>query len=156
MPVIKVDHSNSPSKGTLYVSWSDQRNGKDNTDVWLIHSKDKGKTWSQPARVNNDEGAHHQFFSWFDVDPITGHLYWVFYDRRKHQNNDNDVFLAWSKDGGKSIKNTKISESPFQPTKDVFFGDYNNISAYNGRVRPIWTRMDNGRLSVYTALIDVK
>jgi hypothetical protein len=156
MPVIKVDHSNSPSRGTLYVSWSDQRNGKDNTDVWLIHSKDKGKTWSQPTRVNNDEGTHQQFFSWFDLDPVTGHLYWVFYDRRNHLNNDTDVFLAWSKDGGKTIENLKISESPFLPTKDVFFGDYNNISAYNGRVRPIWTRMDNGRLSVYTALIDVK
>jgi hypothetical protein len=123
----------------------------------MVHSfKRQGKYLSQPARVNKDEGAHQQFFSWFDLDPVTGYLYWVFYDRRNHQNNDTDVFLAWSKDGGKTIENSKISERPFLPTKDVFFGDYNNISAYDGRVRPIWTRMDNGRLSVYTALIDVK
>lgn len=156
MPVVKVDHSNRATRGTIYVSWSDQRNGKEDTDVWLISSYDKGKTWSQAIRVNNDEGKSQQFFSWFDLDPITGYLYWVFYDRRNHQNNETDVFLAWSKDGGKTIENKKISNTSFLPNKEVFFGDYNNISAYNGRVRPIWTRMDNGTLSVYTALIDIQ
>jgi len=49
----------------------------------------------------------------------------------------------------------KISEKPFTPTNNgVFFGDYNNISAYNGRVRPIWTQLDDRTLSVWTALID--
>ncbi|NTW33031.1 MAG: T9SS type A sorting domain-containing protein, partial [Bacteroidetes bacterium] len=42
------------------------------------------------------------------------------------------------------------SQSPFLPDKDIFFGDYTNISAYNGIIRPIWTRLNNGQLSIWT------
>ncbi|MEW6195950.1 MAG: T9SS type A sorting domain-containing protein, partial [Bacteroidota bacterium] len=40
------------------------------------------------------------------------------------------------------------------PDKYIFIGDYTNIAAYNGKIYPIWTRMDNTKLSVWTALID--
>ena len=36
------------------------------------------------------------------------------------------------------------------PNSDVFFGDYTNITAHAGIVRPIWTRLNNGSLSVWT------
>jgi hypothetical protein len=50
----------------------------------------------------------------------------------------------------------KISTTPFDPSKFVFFGDYNHISAHNGMVRPIWTRLQDATLSVWTALIEIK
>ncbi|MCB0846212.1 MAG: hypothetical protein KDE26_23335, partial [Bacteroidetes bacterium] len=50
----------------------------------------------------------------------------------------------------------KISEKPFTPNPMGFFGDYNNISAHAGRICPIWTRMENGRNSVWTAVISQK
>lgn len=156
MPNISVDHSKGKNRGTVYVSWADQRNGVGDTDVWLISSKDNGNTWSKPIRVNDDEKGKQQFFSWMDVDAVTGNIFIVFYDRRKYIDNSTDVFLAYSTNGGATFINKKISESSFIPNKDVFFGDYNNISAYNGVVRPIWTRLDQGKLSVHTALIDVK
>jgi hypothetical protein len=156
MPIIKVDNSNGPNKGTIYVNWADQRNGKSDTDIWLISSKNKGQTWTSPQRVNNDQAGKQQFLTWMDVDPSTGYIYWVFYDRRNHENTLTDVFMAYSTDGGKTIINKKISETPFKPDPDVFFGDYNNISARNGKVRPIWTRFNDGRFSVHTAIIDVK
>ena len=40
------------------------------------------------------------------------------------------------------------------PAGQTFFGDYNNISAVDGHVRPIWTREDLGVLSVWSALLD--
>ncbi|MFM2395002.1 MAG: hypothetical protein RLZZ546_2985 [Bacteroidota bacterium] len=156
MPVIKVDHSKGPNRGNIYVSWSDQRKGENDTDVWLISSSDHGKTWSTIKRVNDDIAGSHQFFSWMDVDPFTGNIYWVFYDRRNHQDEGTDVYLAYSENGGKTIVNKKISESPFYPSKENFFGDYNDISAKNGIVRPIWTRLQNGEYSVHTAIIDFK
>jgi hypothetical protein len=156
MPIIKVDNSNGPHKGTIYVNWADQRNGKSDTDIWLISSKDKGQTWTSPQRVNNDPAGRQQFLTWMDVDPKTGYIYWVFYDRRNHENTLTDVFMAYSTDGGKTIFNKKISDSPFKPDPDVFFGDYNNISARDGKVRPIWTRYHDGRFSVNTAIIDIK
>ena len=36
---------------------------------------------------------------------------------------------------------------------DQFFGDYNNISAHKGVIAPIWTRMVDGKTSVWTTVI---
>ena len=64
------------------------------------------------------------------------------------------MYLARSTDGGQTFSNFKISESPFLPYSSVFFGDYTNIVAHNGRVRPIWGRLENGDMSIMTAIID--
>jgi len=156
MPITVADLSQGPRRGTIYVNWSDQRNGTDDTDIWLSRSEDGGLTWSPPARVNDDAPGKQQFFSWMDVDQATGALYFVFYDRRAYNDNRTDVYLAWSTDGGQSFANRRISEKPFIPDAAVFFGDYNDISAQGGRVRPIWTRMDEGELSVWTALLEMR
>ncbi|AEE50122.1 glycosyl hydrolase BNR repeat-containing protein [Haliscomenobacter hydrossis DSM 1100] len=156
LPITATDLSSGPNRGTIYVNWCDQRHGSNDTDVWLAKSTDGGNTWSAPLRVNNDGAGNHQFFTWLAVDPVTGYLYVVFYDRRNHEDDKTDVYLAYSKDGGKTFVNAKISQSPFLPTKDVFFGDYNHLSVYNGRVRPIWTRLQDGKLSVWTALVRLK
>ncbi|MEM9024361.1 MAG: sialidase family protein, partial [Bacteroidota bacterium] len=143
-------------RGTIYINWADQRNGVDNTDIWVTRSTDGGDTWSEPTRVNDDAGKAHQFFSWMAVDQTTGYLYVVFYDRRNHAEHETDVYLAYSTDGGASFTNVKISESPFVPDKSVFFGDYNNISVHGGVIRPIWTRYAGRKLSIWTALINEK
>lgn len=88
------------------------------------------------------------------IELSSGYLYIVFYDRRNYDTNLTDVYLAVSKDGGATFENIKISESPFNPISSVFFGDYTNISAHNGIIRPIWTRLEGGNLSIWTALID--
>ena len=154
MPVTMVDHSDSPNRGRIYVLFADQRAGEDDTDVFCIHSHDRGESWSEAIRVNDDAPGKHQFFPWLAVDNSTGHLYAVFYDRRDHDDQATDVYLATSTDGGVTWINERISESPFTPVEGVFFGDYNNISAVNGVVRPIWTRYEKGRLSIWTALIN--
>ncbi len=156
MPVLVCDLSGGPNRGTLYVNWADQRNGENDTDIWLSKSTDGGKTWSKPLRVNDDRKGKHQFFSWLAVDQVTGWLHIVYYDRRAYDDQRTDVYVAVSRDGGNTFSNLKISKTPFDPISFVFFGDYNHISAHGGVVRPIWTRMDNGVLSVWTALMDFK
>lgn len=156
MPIIDSDISDGPYSGTMYINWADQRNGTDDTDIWLAKSVDNGESWSAPIRVNDDAPGRHQFFSWMDVDPSTGYIYIVFYDRRAYDDERTDVYLAYSKDGGETFENKKISKKPFTPNTKVFFGDYNDISAVNGVVRPIWTEVDGGKLSVHTALLNVK
>ena len=158
-PVSGCDISYGDYHGTIYVNWSDQRNGENNTDIWLSKSVDTGNTWSEPVRVNNDEVVmmgRHQCYNWMSVDPITGHIYIVFYDRRNHDDLKTDVYLAISTDGGESFTNEKISKKPFIPNPDVYMGDYINIAAYGGFVRPIWTSMANGYLEILTATIDVR
>ena len=58
--------------------------------------------------------------------------------------------MALSIDGGKTFINRKISDSPFTPSSGVFFGDYTNLTVHNGVIRPIWTRLNSGSLSVWT------
>lgn len=154
LPVTRCDLSGGPHHGTIYVNWSDQRNGTSDTDIFLSRSTDGGLTWSAPLRVNNDTSGRHQFFSWMDVDQVTGNIYIVFYDRREHTNQNTDVYLAVSTDGGLTFSNQKISTSPFKPSAQVFFGDYTNVSAYNGKVAAIWTRMDGLKTSIWTAVMD--
>ena len=154
MPITACDISNSPYKGNIYINWSDQRNGEDNTDIFFIKSTDGGKTWGSVVKVNNDATTRHQFFSWMAVDPITGYIYIVFYDRRNTSGTITEVYLARSKDGGNTFENFKISESTFDPVNTKFFGDYIDIDAYNGIIRPIWMAMNNKVMSVWTALIN--
>lgn len=156
LPVTAVDASGGAHEGRVYVNWSDQRNGEDDTDIWLAYSDDRGQTWSRPKRVNDDPPGTHQFLTWMTIDQSTGYLYFVFYDRRNHNDHGTDVYLAWSSDGGSSFSNQRISESTFYPTQDVFFGDYTNISAHMGSVRPVWTAMDATKTSIWTAIIEVE
>ena len=154
MPVLVCDLSNGPDRGALYVNWADQRHGANDTDIWVAKSTDGGNTWSKPVRVNDDKKGHQQFLTWLAIDQTTGYLYSVFYDRRAYTDEQTDVYLARSTDGGKSFENMKISSEPFKPVSLIFFGDYNHISAHAGVVRPIWTRLDKNVLSVWTAIAD--
>jgi hypothetical protein len=153
LPITMCDISNSPYRGYIYVVWSDQRNGATNTDIFLARSTNGGNTWSSPIKVNDDNTTRHQFFVWSTVDPSTGHLWFVFYDRRNTTGAATDVFVAKSTDGGNTFENFKVSETPFTPTESVFFGDYTNIAAWNGKIYPIWMRLQNGQLSVLTTVI---
>jgi hypothetical protein len=154
MPVTACDISDSPYQGNIYVLWSDQRNGLDDTDVFLKKSTDGGDTWSEIKRVNDDATAAHQFFPWMAIDPLTGIIWVVFYDRRNTAGDATEVYVARSEDGGETFVNFPVSDSAFTPYSWIFFGDYINISARGGQVYPIWTRMDGGNLSVWVALID--
>jgi hypothetical protein len=156
LPVTCCDLSQGANRGNIYINWSDQRNGIEDTDIFFVKSTDGGNTWSQPLRVNDDPAGRQQFFTWMTVDQVTGDIWIVFYDRREHANNLTDVYMAVSHDGGETFSNFKVSSSPFLPTGSIFFGDYTNISASNGIVRPIWLRMDlpGPDMAIYTAIID--
>lgn len=153
MPVLMIDNADDRYKGSLYLVYADQRNGTDDTDIWFMRSHNYGDNWTAPMRINNDEPGKHQFLPWIAVDQTTGFIYIVYYDRRDHEDDSTDVYLAFSVDGGASFQNAKISDTPFKPTSDVFFGDYTNIAAHKGIITPIWTRMDAGKTSVMTAII---
>jgi hypothetical protein len=154
LPVAAIDNSGSPFHGSLYVTWSDQRNGENDTDIWMMRSSNRGDNWSSPIKVNQDGVGKHQFMPWMTIDQSNGIVYVVYYDRRSYDDNQTDVYLAWSMDGGNKFTEVKISESPFIPDPSKFFGDYTNISAFKNIVAPVWTRMDDGKTQVLTTIIN--
>ncbi len=151
MPVTACDRTNGKFAGRLYVNWSDQRNGVENTDVFLKSSDDEALTWSSSKRIGRKSGKGHQFLTWMSLDQTTGALYFIYYDRSRFKDNQTDVVLARSYNGGNSFKYKRIRQQPFAPKANKFFGDYNNIDSHNGIVQMVWTRMEDGDTSVWTA-----
>ena len=138
-PQIGVDAREGKAGGTLYVAWSDFRNG--DVDVFISTSTDHGKTWSQALRVNSDtvHDGKDQFFQWMAVDPITGVAYVQFYDRRYDPANRKTWFtLARSTDGGKTFTNYAWTDTPFE-SQQAFLGDYTWLTAYDNKVYGVWT-----------------
>ena len=156
MPVTVVDHyKKSPYYGRVYILWGDQTKNLGG-EIYLSYSDNKGKTWSDPSRISKG-GKSDQFLPWITVDPTTGALYAVYYDRRDTENpTETNTYLAHSFDGGEHWEEMKINDAPFYPTDKVFMGDYNHISAYGGIVRPIWTELNDGKKSVWTYLYETK
>ncbi|GIV27690.1 MAG: hypothetical protein KatS3mg027_1504 [Bacteroidia bacterium] len=153
LPFLVCDNNpKSPFAGNIYICFGDEKDGDKN--IWLLKSTDGGKTWSKRIKVNNDNSKRDQFMPMMTIDPITGYLYIIFYDRRNYNDIQTDVYLAVSKDGGTSFNNYKLNSKSFIPDSSVFFGDYIGVCAYNNIVRPIWMEMHNKKIHAYTALID--
>jgi len=153
MPVLIANNSKTNLNGQLYVVWADQRNGEDDTDIWFTRTSNGGDNWTPLLRVNDDQKGKHQYLPWMTVDQVTGIIYILYYDRRNSEGTGTDVYLAYSTNGGNSFKNVLISEKSFTPVETTFFGDYLNIAACDGIITPVWTSMENGVTSVWTAVI---
>jgi hypothetical protein len=139
-PQIGVDAREGKQGGTLYLAWSDYRNG--DVDVFCVSSRDHGHSWSKPIRVNSDpiHDGIDQFFQWMAVDPVTGNVYVQFYDRRDDPANRKTGFtLARSTDGGKTFVNYAWGDTPFESAQPAFLGDYTWLAVYNGKVYGTWT-----------------
>ncbi len=156
LPFTFCDLSAGPNNGNIYINYSDQSNGINDGDIWMVRSTNGGNNFSAPIRVNNDAPGNQQFMSAMTIDQATGYIYVLYYDRRNFVGGSNtDVYMAVSMDGAGSFTNYKVNANTFSPNAGVFFGDYIGISAHNNIVRPIWMQMNGaGALSVYTALIN--
>jgi hypothetical protein len=157
MPVTKVDISKGPNRGSIYVNWIDDRYG--DPDVFLKYSRDEGKTWSNPVRVNDDslENGKAQFFTWMAIDPVDGSINIVYYDRSGLYSTYTGVTLARSINGGKTFKTFRINQKPFKCNSKVFFGDYTGIDAYDGLVTPAFMHfISKKNLAISAALFKFK
>lgn len=90
--VVKVADDGTPD-GTVYVAYSNDH------DIFLVHSTDKGVTWSQPVRVSNGPETATSVFPWLETGPTPGSVGVVWYGTSEPTNNDNanwNVFYAQS------------------------------------------------------------
>lgn len=152
LPVSACDISGGPYNGTIYANWSDNRNG--DHDVFVSKSTDGGNTWNNPVRVNDDASGKEQFMSWMTVDQSTGNVYVVWNDRRNYTNNNTDIYLAYSTDGGNTFTNMQINTNSFDPGVMAFMGDYINVAAAHNKVAAIWCSKFNGNKQIEVALIN--
>lgn len=148
----------------LYVVWSDNRNGDtflfptfvDNltgscpggldtsTDVFLAKSTDGGVTWSAPQRLTGDPPNFDNWFPWVAVGD-NGWVWVVYYDRRVSGDNTlADAWVAQSRNGGASWRESRVSEESSDFLNGFFgtpsfIGDYNGIAVAGNKAYPFWT-----------------
>src|SRR5205085_1245502 len=90
--VVKVADDGTPN-GTVYACYSNDH------DILLVHSTDKGVTWSQPVRVSNGAETKTAVFPWIETGPTPGSVGIVWYGTTNATNDDNanwNVFYAQS------------------------------------------------------------
>jgi hypothetical protein len=144
---LAFDRSNGPHKGRLYLVYTNAPSTSSNdTNIFLRHSDDNGKTWSTPLRVNDDKGTNSQFFSSLAVDQSTGNLVICWYDARNSPaNNSVEVFATVSLDGGLSVlPNVQVAKTLSSAIAagdngGNDFGDFMEVAFVNGHFFPCWT-----------------
>jgi chitodextrinase len=115
-PAVQVDQAPAYAAGTpsllmgsdgwtyvAYAAWGGPVTG---TDVFFSKSRD-GRTWTAPARVNNDAGGATQSEPSLTLD-VSNNIYIAWTDTR---NGNNDVFFSKSTDGGLSFSaNVRVND----------------------------------------------
>jgi hypothetical protein len=112
---VACNYAEGPLHGEVYLCSPVCLNGGNLLDVMFAYSSDRGQTWSQPVRINDDapdSGACHWFASmsvapngridvtWNDTRNSTD-LYW------------SEVFYSYSEDGGRSWAPNQVISPPF-------------------------------------------
>ena len=148
----------SPTNGTLYLAFSDNRNGTPdsatpitNTDVFVMSSSNGGSSWSTPSQV--DAGGGDQWFPWVDVKP-DGNIGILYHDRGTTNGATYTTAIAEGTPG--ALVKTTLSTAPSNPTNSIYFqahatgcdqcatfhGDYINVSyGSDGHANATWTDM---------------
>jgi hypothetical protein len=87
------------------------------------------------------------------IDQADGTVYIIYYDRRHYDDDQTDLYLAYSTDNGTSFKNVRITDEPLVPALNEDFKNYISVDAYKGTVIPVWTSAVNGSPQIQTTVI---
>jgi hypothetical protein len=135
----------------LYVSYADYNAAPSpstdedgmQADIKILSSPDRGDTWTQPKKVNQDTTNADQFQPYVRVTR-RGQIDVSYFDRRldrpdppNHPGNVFiDTFLSRSNDGGSTFTDTRVSHDSWDPSinppispSGEFIGDYQGLVA---------------------------
>lgn len=167
-PVLDVDRSTGPNRGSIYVAWAETTNRR-NADIFvekLPPPNGGNPQHSSPIKVNNDGSGTDQFFPWLSVDPTNGWVEVGFYDRRDDPNDLlNNMYLARSTDGGATFgENTRVSAVSSDPRIQsqvgaafgsfIGLGDYLGLVATRGKAHMFWADTRRGKQDVFYGQVD--
>lgn len=123
----------------IFIVWEDGRNGDvSNRDIYFARSSDRGVTWSEPVRVNQDPPTANQTFPIILYDAPRDRLYVFWQDNRR---GNYDIWMAYSTDNGATWR-----EPPSMPVNDF------DVDPNADQVRP--TAVVNEAGNIYIAWQD--
>ena len=117
MPYLAVDSTEGPFHDRLYLTWPDRRSGR--CEIVFSFSSDKGKTWSKPITVNDDQSPADRERGRDHMIPAVavnraGVVGVSWYDRRESSDNVGGWVsrFAASWDGGETFSpSVRVSEA---------------------------------------------
>jgi hypothetical protein len=143
---IVTDHSSGSLHGNVYLLCSVVNDTNSVCNVMFSRSTDKGLTWSDPVRVNDDptntDSAH--WFGTLSVAP-NGRLDACWNDTRNSTNHTiSELFYSWSYDGGITWAPNRRISPQFDP--EIGWPQQEKIGDYMGMVS-----LDEGACIAYAA-----
>jgi hypothetical protein len=170
-PAMDVDISGGTYNGRVYIAYMAD-SASNGTEMYHRYSDDGGTTWSSRVRLNDDATGQEidQFHPWLAVNPDTGEIAVMFYDRRNDPANLlMDVYWTRSTDGGASWtpneRITTVSSDPTAGKRSQFpnrfpengraglIGEYNGLCSAGSGWNMVWTDTREGNQDTYTAPI---
>lgn len=161
-PAMDADITGGPHHGNIYCAYMDRHPYYD-TNILFTRSTDRGDTWSDAIRLNDDDIYNEcdQFHPWLYVDE-KGVIHVIFYDRRNDEGRNlwMDLYYTKSTDGGETFSpNMRITTESCDPTAGTItaglIGEYIGLTVHDNVIHPVWTDTREGNQDVYTATIDV-
>ncbi len=150
---VVVDHRDGPQRGWVYMATSAQRSD-DVADVMFARSTDGGRTFSTPARVNDDpRGQDYQWMAAMSMAP-SGRLDAVWLDTRDDPNHRlSRLYYSHSDDGGATWSANRAVGDQFDsrvgwPVQRKI-GDYFQCQSDNGSVSVVHPATFNGEQDIY-------
>jgi len=162
-PVIAVDKSNGPNRGTLHVAFAETTNGID-SDIFVIRLTPPNGARpliDDPVKVNDTGTGINQFFPRISVDDSDGSVNVAFYDMRDDNGQLMNLYLARSTDGGNSylgsIRVSSLGSNPriqanvgALPTGTrLGIGDYIGLTTSHGKAHALWTDTRSGKQEIF-------
>ncbi len=155
---IASDHSDGPTRGNLYLLASinpGSPGGDDPLDVMFSRSTDRGLTWSDPVRINDDppEVYSWQWFGTMSVAP-NGRIDVIWNDTRNDRfGYDSELYYSSSIDAGMTWSPNVALSPPFDPhvgwPQQAKLGDYYDMDSDDFGVSIAYAATFNGEQDVY-------
>jgi hypothetical protein len=149
---LAADVGDGPRADRVYAIWDDGRNG--NADIYSAWSDDKGATWSEPVRVNQDNTTHAQWMARATVSQ-DGAVHVLYMDRQWDPGDKlYDATHAWSTDGGATWKNQRLTNVSSDGDLGIhqsgfpFIGDYVGIGAVGGHLYVSFPQTVTGKAEI--------
>lgn len=140
----------NPLSGVLTVHWCEQ-SGK--RVRWMSsQSTNKGVSWA-PAQTNGLKRSARQFYINASVDPATGVEFATCYVQKRKHSSDTHVYLFARRAPNQKFKRLKLTDRPFSPDEEVFFGDYLGIDAKHGKAVVFYPTMVSGYIRLYSVVV---
>jgi len=143
--------------GRIYITYPTKENGNGKAIIQVRYSDNQGASWSAPVRASTPYGRQN-WVPWIAVDECTGDVSVVYYSFDTASGYDTNTYVSYSQDGGNSFTHLKVSDASHVTapiaspnTRADYGGDYLAITAYAGKVYPVWSDNRSGTWQLYTS-----